>query len=78
MADGRDPGMCVHHEAVEQGIAEIKSDTKTILAKLEEGNVTFAHHGLRIGILEKIVYGAAGLLLLGALGLAIRAILNGK
>ncbi len=73
----RNAAECPYHEGLEKGISEIKGDTRTILEKLESGAVQFAKQGLRIGILEKIVYGAVGLLLLAAVGVAIRSLVNG-
>lgn len=64
--------------AIHEDIAEMKADIKSILEKLKEGAVSFARYGVRISVLEKLVYGAVGLFLIGAVGVVIKVVWNGS
>ena len=58
---------CPHHEAFASDIKEIKESTTRIETALGEGAVKFGKIGVRLGIVEKIVYGGVALLLIAAL-----------
>jgi len=51
-------------------VNEVCKDTKQILNLLGDGKAQFADLGARLGMVEKVVYGAVGLGLV-SLGLAI-------
>lgn len=67
------PDDCPAHAALAEDLAEIKSKLQTVLDRLGGGDVTFATLTLRVQFLERLVYGAAGLALLG-IGTAIMAL----
>jgi hypothetical protein len=72
-----DPLTCQHHERLASDIGEIKATVFRIEDKLGEGQVKFAKHGVRLGILEKVVYGVVGLVLMGVVG-GVLAFMFGK
>lgn len=72
-----DPRTCIHHERLAGDIREIKHTVFRIEDKLGEGQVKFAKHGVRLGMVEKVVYSAAGLALLGVVGAVLTVVLKG-
>lgn len=59
------PRDCAAHASMASDLSTIKADVRTILNRLGSGDVTFATMLLRVQLLEKLVYGAVAVALLG-------------
>jgi len=64
---------CAAHDTLTAAVREIRSDVKEILRRLGKGDVTFAATGVRMRVLELIVYGACGAALLYVAGRVLAA-----
>ena len=60
-----DPGKCPHHDALQRDVAEIKATVTSIDKRLGSGDVSFGKIGIRLGIVEKVVYSGVALVLTG-------------
>ena len=59
------------YNGLAKGQEEIKSDVKTILRRMGDGDVNFATIMLRVRLLELVVYGALGIALIWLLNKAL-------
>ena len=73
MPDDTRRGTCAAHDTLSDTIREIRSDVKEILRRLGKGDVTFAATGVRMRVLELVVYGACGAVLLYVAGRVLAA-----
>jgi hypothetical protein len=73
MPDDTRRGTCAAHDTLAATIREIRSDVKEILRRLGKGDVTFAATGVRMRVLELVVYGACGAVLLYVAGRVLAA-----
>ena len=68
--------VCAAHDTLVAAVHEIRSDVKEILRRLGKGDVTFAATGVRMRVLELVVYGACGAVLLYVAGRVLAAALG--
>lgn len=65
------PNVCEQHQALANDLCEIKHYLESISRVLGDGKVNFATLGVRVQMLERIVFAGAGLLLLASAGAII-------
>ena len=69
-------GQCVEHGQLMRTLSTIERTVKEIQRDLGDGRVTFATLDLRMGHLEKIVYGACGLALIAVASAILSLVLR--
>lgn len=69
-------GSCSLHESLSDTVKRMDAKLDAIIASLGTGSTAIAKLELRVGILEKVVYGAVGLVLLTIIGAAMKVLLG--
>lgn len=72
-----DSPFCPEHKSLADKVDEIHVDVKAILLAISRGDTTFATIVLRLKILELVVYGGVGLVLLTVAGIVLARTIGG-
>jgi len=76
MTPPEDNTVCGLHGDLNAAIKSVDKKATEILAKLGEGAVLLENHKVRLGIVEKIVYGTTTCVLLTVIGYVIKSTMN--
>ena len=66
---------CPYHDRLQADITDVQKTVHRIDQRLGKGDVLFGKFALRLGIVEKVVYGGVALVLLTVAGAVLRNIL---
>lgn len=70
------PDDCPHHKDLAEFVKKMDAKLDTIIASMSTGSVAIAELKLRVQLLEKVVFGAVGLVLVGVIGAALTVLLG--
>jgi hypothetical protein len=67
---------CPHHADLAEAVKSMNKKLDTIIESMGTGSIAIAELKLRVLLLERIVFGAVGIVLLSVIGAALAVILG--